>query len=577
MTFHFLIEKDAMLEMRDGISLGADIFRPDDGAKHPAILIRSYGKDRISARFTMIYPLLSAGYAVINSDLRGRGKSGGQWDPSQNQFVEGRDGYDSVEWIAGQSWCDGNVGMAGLSHMGSFQWYAAMEQPPHLKAIAPWTTDFNTMYVPPRTGGVISFLTTVIWLPNELKDRLDRMEKEGQDVTEMRRCLQWARENPQEFYNYLPLNDVPLAKFGGLREILKWRLHPMPQIELDKLREYEKINLPCFHACGWFDGVGWTTFENFGAMRQKGGSEFSRNNQYIVAGPWPHAEDFQNVLGDLSFGTQADSAGSRINQSQIDFFDKYLKGRDIEIPHVRYFLMGENHWHTADSWPPPLVKWQRFYFHSKGKSNTCGGNGTLTLEQPRNETPDTFDYQPLDPVPTVGGALIGALNVPGIVVGPMDQHIVEKRQDVLCYTTPELTEDLEITGPLQVHLYASTSARDTDFTAKICHVYQDGRSFNLAEGIMRASGRRFSDKPELVDTGKVYEYVITLGNTSQLFRQGQRIRIQISSSNFPAFDRNMNTGHVIGEDAVGIVARQTIYHQSEFASYIDMPVIPENK
>ncbi|HSW58995.1 MAG TPA: CocE/NonD family hydrolase [Dehalococcoidales bacterium] len=573
MTFHFKIRKNVMLEMRDGVSLCADIFLPDDSAKHPAILIRSYGKERVSARFTMIYPLLSAGYVVVNSDLRGRGKSGGHWDPSQNPYVEGRDGYDSVEWIAAQSWCDGNVGMAGLSHMGSFQWYTAIEQPPHLRAIAPWTTDFNTMYVPPRTGGVISFLTTMIWLPNELKDRLDRLEKAGQDVTEMRRWLQWSRDNPQDFYSFLPLNEVPLARFESINEILKWRLHPLPQTELEKLRRYERIMVPCFHACGWFDGVGWVTFENFNAMRQKGGSESSRNGQYIVAGPWPHTEDFQAGLGDFYFGVQADSAGSKIYQSQIDFFDKYLRGKDIDIPCVRYFLMGENRWHTSETWPPAQVKWQRFYFHSEGKSNTCNGNGTLTRDQPHDEPPDIFDYDPLYPVPTLGGALIGALSVPGIVAGPIDQHSVEKRFDVLCYTTPELTEEMEITGPLQVHLFASTSVVDTDFTAKLCLVYQDGRSFNLADGIIRARGRHLNKTPDFVKPGEINEYIITLGNTSQLFRQGQRIRIQISSSNFPAFDRNMNTGHAIGEDAIGSTARQTVYHQSEFASFIDLPVI----
>lgn len=235
--------------------------------------------------------------------------------------------------------------------------------------------------------------------------------------------------------------------------------------------------------------------------------------------------------------------------------------------------MGKNRWYEADSWPPPQAQWQRFYFHSRGKANTSAGDGLLSRDHPGTEAPDIFDYHPLDPVPTVGGPLIGPLTIPGIVAGPLDQYHVEKRQDVLCYTTPDLKDDLEVTGPLQVHLFAATSARDTDFTAKICHVYQDGRSFNLAEGILRASGRQLGDKRELIDPGKIYEYIITLGNTSQLFRKGQRIRVQISSSNFPMFDRNMNTGNDIGEDLEGIIARQTIYHQSEYASYIDLPVI----
>jgi putative CocE/NonD family hydrolase len=452
MTFQIAVDRDAMLEMRDGINISADIFRPNDGDKHPAILMRSYSKDLVSARPAMIYHFVYAGYAVINSDLRGRGKSGGQWDPSQNQIVEGIDGYDSVEWIASQPWCDGNVGMAGLSHMGSFQWFTAMQQPPHLKAIAPWTTDFNTMFVPPRTGGAISFITTISWLPQVLKDLVDRMEREGQDVAEMRRNLLWSQEHPQDFYNFLPLNDVPLAKFGGIRDIWKWRLHPMSQAELEKQRHYEKVKIPCFHECGWYDGVGWAVFENFRGMREQGGSDLARKRQYLVAGPWPHAAEFHSALGDLGFGPLSDTLGSGVNQSQIDFFDKYLRGKEVEIPSIRYFLMGRNRWYTADSWPPPEAKWERYYFHSRGKSNTSDGNGLLSREQPGTEPPDRFDYQPLDPVPTVGGPLIGPLTVPGIVAGPLDQYHVEKRQDVLCYTTPELKEDLEITGPLQVHL-----------------------------------------------------------------------------------------------------------------------------
>ena len=574
MTNLIRIERDTMMEMRDGIRVCADIYRPDDGGKHPAILMRSYFKDLISARPSTIYYLIYAGYAVINSDLRGRGKSEGQWDPSRNDVVEGLDGYDAVEWIAGQPWCDGNVGMSGLSHMGSFQWFAAMQRPPHLKAIAPWTTDFNTMFVPPRTGGVISFITTLTWLPQVLKDLVDKLEREGQDVSEMRRSLRWAQDYPQEFYNFLPLNEVPLAKFGHIQEIWQWRLHPMSQAELESHRQYEKVAVPCFHECGWYDGVGWVEFENYRGMRKRGGSEVARKSQHIVAGPWPHDWQFQPTLGDLSFGAQADTIGSGINQLQIAFFDRYLRGKDIEIPRVRYFVMGRNRWEEANDWPLPQTQWQRFYFHSRGSANTAAGDGLLSRDEPGSEIPDTFEYQPLDPVPTVGGPIIGPLAVPGIVAGPLEQYHIEKRGDVLCYTTPELKKDMEVTGPLQVHLFAATSARDTDFTAKICHIYPDGRSYNLAEGIMRASGLKFADRPELITPGEPYEYVITLGNTSQLFRKGHRIRIQISSSNFPQYDRNMNTGNPIGEDDRGIIAKQTIYHQSGYASYLDLPVIP---
>ena len=565
------------MEMRDSIKLCADIYRPDDGCKHPTILIRSYSKDLVNAQPANFFYLIDAGYAVVNSDLRGRGKSEGKWDPSQNEAVEGLDGYDSVEFIAAQPWCDGKVGMAGLSHMGSFQWFTAIQKPPHLKAISPWTTDFNTMFVPPRTGGVISLMTTIAWLPQVLRDLVDKLDREGKDVTEIRRCLSWAHDYPQEFYNFLPLSEVPLAKFGDIQNIWRWRLHPMSQAELETHREYENVSIPCFHECGWFDGVGWTEFENFNGMRTKGGSGEARKSQYIIAGPWQHSWQFNSTLGDLNFGLQADTLGSGINKLQISFFDKYLRGKDIEIPRVKYFLMGGNQWYSADTWPPSSITWQRFYFHSHGHANTAVGDGLLSRNEPGVETPDTFEYQPLTPVPTIGGPIITPLAAPGMVPGPLDQHHIEKRGDVLCYTTRELEHDVEITGPLQVHLFAATSVIDTDFSAKLCDVYPDGRSYNLAEGIMRASGLKFAVETETVNPGEIYEYIITLGNTSQLFRRGHRMRIQISSSNFPLFDRNMNTGNEIGKDKLGIIAKQTVFHESGQASYIDLPVIPQRK
>jgi putative CocE/NonD family hydrolase len=574
MTISIKIDWDAMLEMRDGIHISADIYRPDDGGRHPAILFRSYSKQLFKANPSRLLYLVYAGYAVISSDLRGRGKSEGQWDPSRNQVVEGLDGYDSVEWIAQQNWCDGNVGMAGLSHMGSFQWFTAIQRPPHLKAISPWTSDFSTMFVPPRAGGCISLITTLSWLPQVLEDMVSRLEKLGQNVAEMRQSLEWAQNQPREFFSFLPLNETPLLKFGQIRDAWQWRLIPISQPALERQRLYEEITVPCLHECGWYDGVGWSVFENFAGMRQRGGSATSREGQHLIVGPWPHADQFQSVLGDLSFGSQASTLGSGIEQLQIDFFDKYLRGKAISLPTVSYFMMGQNRWYTADSWPPPGVRWQRFYLHSQGKANTSHGDGLLSPEVPGTEVPDHFVYNPVDPVPTLGGPLIGPLTVPGMVAGPLEQSHIEKRLDVLCYSSPEFTEDTEISGPLQLHLFAATSTVDTDFSAKLCHVYNDGLSYNLAEGILRAGGRNLAEKPESITPGMAYEYVITLGHTSLMVRQGQRLRIQISSSNFPLFDRNMNTGNGIGEDPVGVCAKQTVYHQTGLASYIDLPVIP---
>ena len=288
-------------------------------------------------------------------------------------------------------------------------------------------------------------------------------------------------------------------------------------------------------------------------------------------GPWIHGGRLLGFWGELHFGASAGVPAAQVSEQNLAFFDKYLRGKDIEIPIVRYFVMGRNRWKNADAWPLPQTQWQRFYLHSKGNANTSQGDGLLSREEPNSEPNDIFIYNPHLPVPTVGGRF---LPLAGLVPGPVDQSHIERRHDVLCYTTPELEEDTEVTGPLEVHLFATTSTRDTDFTAKLVDVYPDGRAYNIAEGIKRARGRKSIFQPELVNPGEVNEYIINLGHTSQLFRKGHHIRIDISSSNFPMYDRNMNTGNPIGEDAQGTPAMQTIYHQQEYASYIDLPVIP---
>ncbi|MFC1920971.1 CocE/NonD family hydrolase [Chloroflexota bacterium] len=567
-------DMDVPVEMRDGTVLRVDIARPDDNEKHPAILSRAYQKGYAMRLGTQEF--IDAGYALISGVIRGRGTSGGEWKAENTFNVEGPDGYDTIEWIAAQSWCDGNVGMMGGSHATCFQYMAAIENPPHLKAIAPFTGDFQTHFVPPHTGGAISLLTALVWLPNESEDVVNRLEKSGQDITEMRQVLSWARNNPEEFYNFLPLKDVPPARFERMHEMWAMRLHPVKGSELEKYRQYDKVMVPCFHECGWYDACGWTEFENFINLHEQGGSQLARENQYIICGPWPHGPS-TGTLGNINWGVSASVEGAHLTEQQLAFYDRYLRGKDIDIPFVKYFVMGRNQWQTADTWPLPQTQWQRFYIHSKGSANTAAGNGLLSRDEPVSEPPDRFIYDPHRPVPTVGGALIGSLEGVGIIAGPIEQSCIERRDDVLCYTTAEFREDVEITGPLILHLFASTSVRDTDFTAKVVDVYPDGGAYNLAEGIKRASGRKSQDKPEMVNPGEVYEYIIIIGNTSQLFCRGHRLRIDISSSNFPQFDRNMNTGNPIGEDTYGIPAMQTIYHQPGYASYIDLPVIPRNK
>lgn len=247
---------------------------------------------------------------------------------------------------------------------------------------------------------------------------------------------------------------------------------------------------------------------------------------------------------------------------------------DLPIAAIKYFVMGKNSWHTAETWPPPNTSFQRLYLHSRGQANTAAGDGSLTGSAPVSEPADSYIYDPLNPVPTVGGRVVPQS---GLVPGPIDQVHIEKRMDVLCYTTAELQEDLEITGPIMLHLFASSSAVDTDFTGKLVDVYPDGRAYNVANGIIRARYRKSIFEPELMKPSEIYEFTVDLGPTSNLFKKGHRIRVDVSSSNFPAYDRNMNTGNPPGDDTGGIIAHQTIYHESEYASYIDLPVVAVSK
>jgi uncharacterized protein len=562
-----IAQKDVPMKTRDGVTLRADIFRPDDKEKHPAILIRTpYGKQ---TPMMMQFPN-DAGFGLIIQDVRGRFASEGEFKRDTAQNTEGMDGHDMIEWIASQPWCDGNVGMWGVSALAGAQWSAAIEKPPRLKAVAPWMGALKSMGMSPRfTGGAISLAASIYRIPLLGVDFVDRMEKQGQDVTEMRKVLQWVIDSPDEVINFLPLKNLPFLKYKQLSDIWNMGLKAPSEELLEKTRRYEDITVPCFQLGGWYDILGHGALECYTEMRKRGGSAAARDNQFVMMGPWTHGMPV-NYLGNLNFGYYAGrEAEIMMTKTLISYFDKYIRGRDIDLSPVTYFVMGKNSWKTAQDWPLPQTKWERFFFHSRGRANTGGGDGWLSPEQPAAENPDIYVYNPLNPVPSLGGCISGA----GIVPGPLEQYYAEKRSDVLCYTSRLLDEDVEVTGPINVHVFATTSAVDTDFTAKLCDVYPDGRSYNLVEGIIRSGGRKFTAKPELISPGNVCDYTIIMGNTSNLFRKGHRIRIDISSSNFPLYDRNMNTGNPIGEDAVGIPAMQTVYHQSDYASYIDLPII----
>ena len=568
------IDRDIPMTMRDGIKLRADIYRPDDREKYPAIIIRTPYNKILSGSYGYLpaYQAAFEGYAFIIQDTRGRFASEGEFKPLN---PEGPDGYDTIETVAAEPWCDGNVGMAGGSYLGLVQWQAAMEGPPHLKAIAPAIISSGPLSET-RKKGLIDLEQSISWFGAMAIDMIEKMARNGKDVTEMRHKAGYALLHLEEACSYLPLKNLPYFNFPGLSEAFAAYLGDGivsgMESEDDLFWKYGKVKVPCFHAGGWYDLFLGGLFENYVKMKEQGGSREAREGQHVLCGPWAHETNLTPYAGGLHFGPTASGAAGFAMERHIAFFDKYLKGIDSQylVP-VRYFVMGRNRWKNAETWPLPETVWQRFFLHSGGRANSASGDGRLGRDNPGSEPPDVFLYDPRFPVPTKGGR-----NLPiGILVpGPLDQTPIEKRNDVLCYTTPELTEPLEVTGPTVLHLFAATQAPDTDFTAKLVNVYPDGSAYNVAEGSIRARFRKSILKPELIKPGETFEYTIDMGATGIVFDRGHRIRLDISSSNFPRIDRNLNTGNPFGQDAEGKPVIQTLFHQADFASYLDLPVIP---
>ncbi len=571
-------DEKVSITTRDGTILAGEVYRPGGRGKYPAILMRTpYQGDAITgagSSYVKLVPTVQAGYALVIAYVRGRFGSQGEYDLRSPQKIEGADCYDTIEWVANQPWCDGNIGMAGESALGTVQWRSARENPPHLKAIAPKLAGAPGESRPETTDAPTNLNIAVNLLLVLAGDVLDKLDKQGTDTSTARRLLSQVKDSPALAYNYLPLKGVPQFDFPDAREIWNTCLHMStagPTASPGETYPFHQVKIPSLSVTNWYDPFSRNSFFSFSKMISEGGSKYAREHQHLLAGPWCHCKP-QRVLGDIDFGPYADETGSRASAYLLSFFDKYLKGKDIVLPPVRYFTMGKNIWHDSSSWPLPQTEWQRFFLHSRGKANSCSGDGILSRDEPKNEPADIYTYDPHKPVFTAGGR--GGVAENGFLYGPIDQIYVERREDVLCYTSPPLEREFEVTGPLLLHLFASSSCLDTDFTAKLVDVYPDGRAFNIADGIVRAQFRNSFYKPELLIPGNVIEYVIHLGHASQVFLRGHQIRIDITSSNFPTFDRNMNTGHPIGEDAAGIPASQTVYHQAGYASYIDLPVIP---
>ena len=559
---------DLKCPMKDGTLISTDVYMPLEGGPFPTLITRSpYDKYNEILNAPVAIHKAQEGYAVVVQDVRGRYESEGEFHPFIN---EASDGHDAIEWVASQPWSNGKVGTFGGSYQGLTQWQAAQSGTPHLIASVPMVAYSNTYHNWVYTGGafqlgfnfgwgtVVSTRTMqrqFLWLPEEMHQK----------------TLHW----------HLPLSTMDEAAGRNIHYWKKWVSHPtyddywkgMSPIE----ENYSKADVPAYHMAGWFDVFLQGSLNNFMGMTKQGKTERARRHQKIVVGPWIHIlgnKGTERTTGDIDFGP---NVLFDLREDETRWFDYWLKGIDngiVDEPKVKLFVMGVNRWREADEWPLPETQYTPYYLHSDGKANSSFGDGVLSIAPPEEETPDEYVYDPEHPVITIGGSTCCTEDTYAVSMGPRDQRPNEYRPDVLVYQTPPLDRDIEVTGPVKVVLYASSSAKDTDFTAKLVDVYPGGYAMNVAQGIQRARYRDSWENPTLLEPGRVYEYTIDMWSTSNCFQKGHRILVEISSSNFPQYDRNPNTGNTFGQDTELQKAHQKVLHDKEHQSHILLPVIP---
>jgi len=552
------VQTNVRVKTRDGVSLVADIYRPKIEGRLPVLLTRTpYNrKDPETGMY-----LASRGYVVILQDTRGRFDSEGEFYPFRN---EADDGYDTIEWAASLPYADGRVGMFGGSYVGATQMLAASSNPPHLVGIFPYVTAMEYYEGWTYEGGALMQWFASSWTSGLTEDTVRRK------TAALNRSSQWVEQLPADDYR---LFNAPTAAEVA-PYFRDWVEHETDDDYWRKIRVsdfYNKMNVKALHAGGWHDIFSGGSIRNFMRLQKEAPTREARDGQRLLMGPWAHAATSpEGKIGDVTFGSQA---VLDMNATIVKWYDFAIKGQQNEFATaapVKIFVMGDNVWRAEKEFPLARTSYTKYYLHASKGAQSVSGDGLLSTASPQTERADTYDYDPASPVRTIGGRLCCG----GLPPGPFDQSPNESRSDVLVYSTPPLDRDVEVTGFITVDLYAATSAADTDFTAMIVDVDAKGYARYLGDGVIRARFRNSREKPEPIEPGKIYKYAIDLWATSNVFKAGHRIRVYVSSSNFPRFNRNLNTGEKTFGGTRMVKARQTIYHDIEHPSAIVLPVIP---
>ena len=548
---------DIRTPMRDGTELSADIYLPEVEGSHPTLLMRTCYDNTAERHLAFARYFAERGYAFVFQDVRGRGDSDGKFIPFVN---EGKDGFDSIEWIAAQSWCNGKIGMLGGSYLGTAQWLAAKEQPPHLVTMVSAAAAGRWLQELPYMNGKI-LLDMLMWL-DSVGGRTNQSVLQN---PVMNGVLDWKA---LLLHSPTVTADEKIGRTNTVwREWISHRTFDEYWQKLSLEGCFSQLNLPVLHITGWYDGDQPGALYYYNKMLAESPA---CDRQYFLSGPWVHSGVWfpEKKLGGLDFG---EVALHDVKAIHLHWFDHWLKGEQnglLEEARAMLFIMGRNTWQEAPAFPLPDSQSLILYLNSNGNANTYNGDGGLTGKAIVEQPADEYIYNPADPTPSAKNYGFSDDEF------YFDRQYAEERQDVLVYTSQPLEDEIVIAGIPEVILYASSDTVDTDFAAVLTDVHPDGRSFFLADGIVRASYRESLVEPTLIQPGQVYAYKIELNATANCFFSGHRIRLEIMSCYFPKYERNPNTGDLPGEEKSYQPARLKVFHNLKYPSQLVLTINP---
>jgi len=551
----FTRQDNLEVRMSDGVNLATNVYLPEGGTKFPTVLMRTpYNKNGMG---WIAKPLAEAGYAVVVQDVRGQFGSEATFIP----FVfEKKDGLETLDWVVKQPWCDGNVGMWGPSYLGYCALIVAPEAPPALKAIvnvAGWG-DTPSITAP---GGAMHLMVSLPWTLS------------GQISGGSAKRVNW-----DEAFRRTPVIEIPAslgidsAQWKGAVQLYSSR---NPDLDISIAGDFDKIDIPTFHLAGWYDFVGPVTIDTFEGLDRAARAGHKTFHKLLV-GPWMHGQIYNGgtKIGEREFPDSINIGIDKLAEMSVQWFDQWLKGKDTGVTRerpVKLFVMGDDEWRSFDRWPPKNVRFESWYLASETGAAGIEGDGRLTRDKPGQGGADRFVYDPMDPVPTTGGANFHAFPDNN---GIKDQREVEKRTDVLVYTTDVLERDTTIIGPVRAVLFASTEGRYTDFTAKLVDVRPDGYAANIVDAIKRGPDPIDGKDVVRMEPGKVYRFTVDMDATAISVKKGHRLRVEVSSSNFPKYTRNPNTGESAEYATEFVKVTQTVHHSPEYPSHVVLPMMP---